>query len=75
MAAAEGEDTVRVPARGEATRVAQEQTDLVCGLNLEYVDGVREGLGCAGVETSLDPVPGGCCVTARASDTGPDEQP
>lgn len=56
-------------------RVAQEQTDLVCGLNLEYVDGVREGLGCAGVETSLDPVPGGCCVTARASDTGSDEQP
>jgi predicted ArsR family transcriptional regulator len=56
-------------------RVAQEQTDLVCGLNLEYVDGVREGLGCAGVATSLDPVPGSCCVTARASDTGPDEQP
>jgi hypothetical protein len=27
-AAAEGEDTVRVPARGEATRVAQEQTAL-----------------------------------------------
>ena len=51
-------------------RVAQEHTELVCGLNLEYVDGVREGLGCAGVETSLDPVPGGCCVIARASDTG-----
>ena len=28
MAAAEGEDTVRVPARGEATRVAEEQTAL-----------------------------------------------
>jgi GAF domain-containing protein/ketosteroid isomerase-like protein len=28
MAAAEGENTVRVPARGEATRVAQEQTAL-----------------------------------------------
>ena len=46
-------------------RVAQEQTALVCGLNLEYVDGVREGLGCQGVETALDPAPDRCCVTAR----------
>jgi predicted ArsR family transcriptional regulator len=49
-------------------RVAQEQTTLVCGLNLEYVDGVREGLACRGVETALDPAPGRCCV--RAADTG-----
>ena len=27
-------------------RVAQEQTALVCGLNLEYVGGVCEGLDC-----------------------------
>jgi predicted ArsR family transcriptional regulator len=51
-------------------RVAREQTDLVCGLNLEYVDGVREGLGCRRVETALTPNPGHCCVTARSSDTG-----
>ena len=46
-------------------RVALEQTALVCGLNLEYVDGVREGLGCQGVATALDPAPHRCCVTAR----------
>jgi predicted ArsR family transcriptional regulator len=46
-------------------RVAQEQTALVCGLNLEYVAGVCEGLGCDGVKTELDPRPDRCCVTAR----------
>ena len=51
-------------------RVAQEQTDLVCGLNLEYVDGVREGLGCAGVETSLTPVPSRNPVTRQERVTG-----
>ena len=45
-------------------RVAQEQTALVCGLNLEYVTGVCDGLGCDGVETELDPGPGRCCVRA-----------
>jgi predicted ArsR family transcriptional regulator len=49
-------------------RVAQEQTVLVCGLNLEYVGGVCDGLGCHHVETALDPAPDRCCV--RASDTG-----
>ena len=46
-------------------RVAQEQTDLVCGLNLEYVAGVCAGLGCDRVETTLDPAPDRCCVTAH----------
>jgi predicted ArsR family transcriptional regulator len=47
-------------------RVAQEQTELVCGLNLEYVAGVCDGLGCAGVQPELDPSPERCCVTARS---------
>jgi predicted ArsR family transcriptional regulator len=46
-------------------RVAQEQTALVCGLNLEYVGGVCAGLGCEGVETALEPAPDRCCVTAH----------
>ncbi|RNL61977.1 transcriptional regulator [Nocardioides marmoriginsengisoli] len=45
-------------------RVAQEQTELVCGLNLEYVSGVVEGLGCSGVRADLAPGEGRCCVTA-----------
>jgi predicted ArsR family transcriptional regulator len=46
-------------------RVAQEQTALVCGLNLEYVSGVCDGLGCDRVEAELDPAPDRCCVRAR----------
>jgi predicted ArsR family transcriptional regulator len=49
-------------------RVAQEQTELVCGLNLEYVSGVCDGLGCRDVETQLVPELGRCCVTARSRD-------
>jgi predicted ArsR family transcriptional regulator len=46
-------------------RVALEQTALVCALNLEYVAGVCDGLGCQAVETSLEPATDRCCVTAR----------
>lgn len=46
-------------------RVAQEQTELVCGLNLEYVAGVADGMGCRGVQTALEPDSRRCCVTAR----------
>ena len=41
-------------------------TELVCGLNLEYVSGVRDGLGCRGVVTRLEPSEERCCVTARS---------
>jgi predicted ArsR family transcriptional regulator len=47
-------------------RIAQVQTELVCGLNLEYVDGVREGLRCSGLVTALEPAEDRCCVTARS---------
>jgi predicted ArsR family transcriptional regulator len=46
-------------------RTAQLQTELVCGLNLEYVDGLRDGLGCRGLVAALEPAPDRCCVTAR----------
>ncbi len=45
--------------------LAQKHTELVCGLNHCYVQGVVDGLGCDGVEASLEPDPGRCCVTAR----------
>jgi predicted ArsR family transcriptional regulator len=48
-------------------RVAREHTTLVCGLNLDLVTGVIEGLGCRGVAASLEPAPGRCCVSARRS--------
>jgi predicted ArsR family transcriptional regulator len=46
-------------------RVAREHTALVCGLNLDFVCGVVEGLGCADVHATLEPSPGRCCVSAR----------
>lgn len=52
-------------------RAAQEQTELVCSLNLDYVEGICAGLGCRHVRAILDPEPGRCCVTAAASSTGP----
>lgn len=45
-------------------RVAQEQTELVCGLNLEFVSGVATGTGCSGLTTRLDPGEDRCCVSA-----------
>lgn len=45
--------------------LAQKHTALVCGLNKDFVQGVADGAGCAGVTASLEPAPGRCCVTAR----------
>jgi predicted ArsR family transcriptional regulator len=46
-------------------RVAREHTTLVCGLNLDLVCGVIDGLGCRGIAAFLEPSPGRCCVSAR----------
>jgi predicted ArsR family transcriptional regulator len=46
-------------------RAAREHTDLVCGLNLDFVGGVVAGLGCEGLTATLEPAPGRCCVSAR----------
>jgi len=37
----------------------------VCGMNLDFVRGVADGLGCRGVRATLEPSPGRCCVSAR----------
>jgi predicted ArsR family transcriptional regulator len=44
--------------------LARRHTDLVCSLNRSYVQGVADGLGCAGVAARLEPEPGHCCVKA-----------
>lgn len=46
-------------------RIAQEQTELVCSLNLAYVTGVCEGLACTTSDPVLEPTPGHCCVVVR----------
>src|SRR6266496_6099000 len=45
--------------------LAQNYTDLVCGMNLDLIDGLLVGLGRASLEARLDPAPGRCCVTVR----------
>jgi predicted ArsR family transcriptional regulator len=47
--------------------LAKKHTELVCGLNRDFVQGVAEGLGCAQVAACLEPEPGQCCVKARAA--------
>lgn len=47
--------------------LAKAHTALVCGLNRSFVQGVADGVGCAGVTACLEPEPGLCCVKARLS--------
>ncbi|MGH9097306.1 MAG: transcriptional regulator, partial [Acidimicrobiales bacterium] len=42
--------------------LAQKYTDLVCGINLELMDGLLTCLDRAGLEATLDPAPARCCV-------------
>ena len=45
--------------------LAQDYTELVCGMNLELLTGLLVGLGRSGLEASPDPAPGMCCVRLR----------
>jgi len=45
--------------------LARTHTELVCGLNRAFVQGVADGLGCAGARACLEPAPDTCCVTIR----------
>jgi predicted ArsR family transcriptional regulator len=42
--------------------LAQQQRDLVCGMNLEFLTGVLEGITGAKLSARLAPEPGFCCV-------------
>ena len=42
--------------------LAARQTELVCGLNLAYVEGLLQGLEVTGLKPRLAPRPGYCCV-------------
>lgn len=45
-------------------RLAQDHTELVCGMNLALLSGLVEALG-VGARPRLDPAPGRCCVTVE----------
>ena len=42
--------------------LAQQSTALICGMNVELVGGMLEGLDARGVTAELSPQPGRCCV-------------
>jgi predicted ArsR family transcriptional regulator len=49
-------------------RLAEQERDLVCGMNLEFLGGLIEGLGSSAHLTArLDPAPGYCCVRIAAA--------
>lgn len=49
-------------------RLAEEHRDLVCGMNLDFLDGVLEGMGATDrLSARLDPAPGYCCVRIAAA--------
>jgi predicted ArsR family transcriptional regulator len=42
--------------------LAREATELVCGMNRAYLEGMLRGIGKPGLHARLDPAPGRCCV-------------
>jgi predicted ArsR family transcriptional regulator len=63
---ADGDDLVLANCPFDA--LARQHTDLVCGLNLSFVEGLLDGLGDAGFRACLDPDPQRCCVRLRSTD-------
>lgn len=48
--------------------LAQDYTDLVCGMNLQLLSGLVDGLEHRNLEAHLEPTTGLCCVRLRESD-------
>jgi predicted ArsR family transcriptional regulator len=42
--------------------LARQHTELVCGMNLQLLDGLLDGLAVTGLRARLDPAPDRCCV-------------
>jgi predicted ArsR family transcriptional regulator len=42
--------------------LAQQDTELVCGMNVAYLTGLLQGLGATTMQATLDPQPRQCCV-------------
>ncbi|MFE3458005.1 helix-turn-helix transcriptional regulator [Nocardiopsis aegyptia] len=49
-------------------RMAQRHTAFVCGINLDFVDGILQGSRCEGARARLDPSGERCCVTIADAD-------
>ncbi|WP_240963384.1 helix-turn-helix transcriptional regulator [Antrihabitans stalactiti] len=49
-------------------RLAQQHTDLVCGMNLCLLGGLLDGLAVSGLSARLEPSPDLCCVRLQPAD-------
>ena len=47
--------------------LAVDHTELICGMNLEFVRGMTQQLGYPDLAIDLEPAPGRCCVILRSS--------
>ncbi|SNS12219.1 hypothetical protein [Actinoplanes regularis] len=57
-------------------RLARQHTELVCGMNLDLIDGLLDAVGATGLSARLDPGPDRCCVSISPADRKPaDEKP
>lgn len=54
--------------------LARQDAELVCGMNLDLIDGLLAGVQRANLQARLDPAPGRCCVTVRPR-PAPQESP
>jgi predicted ArsR family transcriptional regulator len=50
--------------------LSETHRDLVCGMNLNLVEGVVEGMEADDLDACRDPRPGECCVTVRPKKKG-----
>jgi predicted ArsR family transcriptional regulator len=48
-------------------RLAEEHRSLVCGMNLDFLGGLLDGIGPGKLDARLAPEPGYCCVRIKAS--------
>ncbi|MEV4253415.1 helix-turn-helix domain-containing protein [Spirillospora sp. NPDC049652] len=72
------------PDRVSATRIrlngcpfrplADQDAELVCGINHALLGGLLDGLGASGVTAALVPRPGMCCVELNASDSAAEDE-
>lgn len=54
--------------------LAAQHAELVCGMNLDLLDGVVDGIGATDYRADLDPEDGYCCVRLRPSADGPGQE-
>lgn len=54
--------------------LAAQHAELVCGMNLDLLDGVVDGIGATGYRADLDPEDGYCCVRLRPSGDVPGQE-